>query len=135
MRLLLVEDDDDTAFMYKQRLERDEYQVDVAADAEQALRRARRVAYDLIYLDIRRPQLDGFAVLEKLRTRAANRHTPVVILSDLGQEELRARGRRLGTLEFLIKSKATLDELARAVGTLSRRSGTRSSFSRYPQAG
>jgi DNA-binding response OmpR family regulator len=134
LRLLLVEDDDDLIFIYKQKLERDEYQVDVAPDGKQALRMAASVDYDLIFLDIRLPNLDGFAVLEKLRARKATRHTPVVILSNLGQAELGARGQRLGALEFLIKSK-TPDQLAEQMESWSLPGGARGGLTGYAQAG
>ena len=121
LRVLLVEDDDDLVFLYRQKLEHDEYQVDVARDEEQALRMASGAAYDLIFLDIRLRQADGFAVLENLRSRGATRQTPVVVLSNLGTGDLRARGRRLGALEVLIKSAV--------VG------GARAGFTSYAQAG
>jgi CheY-like chemotaxis protein len=55
-------------------------------------------------LDIQLPKLDGFAVIEQLRAHDATRHTPVVILSNLSEAQLHERGRRVGVLDFLIKS-------------------------------
>ena len=112
LRVLLVEDDEAISAMYKHKLELDEYRVDLARDGEEGLRMALRAEYDLIFLDIQLPKLDGFAVLERLRARKSTRHTPVIILSNLGLPELRARGRTLGALEFLIKSHSTPGQLS-----------------------
>jgi CheY-like chemotaxis protein len=60
------------------------------------------IAPKSISLDLRK--LDGFAVIEQLRAHDATRPTPVVILSNLFEAHLHERGRRVGVLDFLIKS-------------------------------
>ena len=83
--------------------------------AETALEVAAAARPDLIFLDIKLPHLDGMAVLEALRAGEETRHTPVVILSSYGEDDLRERGLRLGALEYLIKSHVVPDEVSRAV--------------------
>jgi CheY-like chemotaxis protein len=70
---------------------------------------------DIIFLDIRLPKMDGFAVLEGLRGSETTRHIPVVILSNYGERELVERGLKLGALEYLIKSQTTPANLSRGV--------------------
>jgi DNA-binding response OmpR family regulator len=114
--VLLIEDDELTAEMYQQRLEHDGYRVIVAHDGEAGLAAARREAPDLIYLDLRLPGLDGFRVLEHLRANPLTRPTPVVILTNYSEPDLRARGLHLGALEFLVKAEVTPGQLSQSTG-------------------
>src|SRR5690242_13328536 len=104
LRVLLIEDDDAWADMYRARLTADGYTVTVASDGQQGLELARGEVPDLIYLDLRLPTKDGFEVLEQLRAAPPTATIPVIILSNYGEPELRARGLALGALEFLVKS-------------------------------
>ena len=107
VRVLFVEDDEAVADMYKLKLELDGYSVTVAADGESAVDLALQDPPDLVFLDIRLPTMDGFQVLEVLRSDDRTRYVPVVILSNYGEEELVDRGFKLGALEYLIKSQTT----------------------------
>src|SRR2546427_13050967 len=93
--------------MYRLKLELDGYQVIMAKDGEEGLRLAGEVRPDIVFLDIRLPKVDGFAVLQQLRSCEETRHVPVVILSNYGERELVERGIKLGALEYLIKSQTT----------------------------
>jgi DNA-binding response OmpR family regulator len=107
VRVLLVEDDQSVAQMYKLKLELDGYQVEVASDGEMALKMARGAPPDIIFLDIRLPKLDGFGVLKALRGDDRTRQIAVVILSNYSEREFVDRGLELGALEHLIKSETT----------------------------
>ncbi len=115
IRVLFVEDDPTVAQMYRLKLELDGYQVIMAKDGEEGLRLADEIRPDLVFLDIRLPKVDGFAVLEGLRSRDETRNVPVVILSNYGEQELVERGLKLGALEYLIKSQTTPANLSRGV--------------------
>jgi CheY-like chemotaxis protein len=107
VRVLFVEDDALVAQMYRLKLELDGYSVEVAADGLAALEKARSMQPDIIFLDIRLPQLDGLSVLEKLRADPETEHMPVVILSNWNEKELVERGIKLGALDHMIKSQTT----------------------------
>jgi len=107
VNVLFVEDDEAVADMYKLKLELDGYSVTVAADGETAVDLALKDPPDLVFLDVRLPSMDGFQVLEVLRSDERTRYVPVVILSNYGEEDLVERGFRLGALEYLIKSQTT----------------------------
>jgi CheY-like chemotaxis protein len=79
------------------------------------LRLATESLPDIIFLDIRLPKMDGFAVLEALRSGEQTKDVPVVILSNYGERELVERGLTLGALEYLIKSQTTPANLSRGV--------------------
>ena len=112
VRVLFIEDDPDIARMYRLKLEIDGYAVTVAADGEDGLRQARAEKPDLIFLDIRLPRLDGFHVLEELRSDRDTENIPVVILSNFGESEQVERGLKLGALEYLIKADTPPARLA-----------------------
>src|SRR5690606_29351001 len=92
--------------------------VDVAADGKTGLTRAASESYDVIVLDRMLPLLDGLKVLQALR--AMDDHTPVLILSALGDSDERVRGLRAGGDDYLAKPFA-LDELVARVEVLGRR--------------
>ena len=115
IRVLFVEDDPTVAQMYRLKLELDGYQVIMAKDGEEGLRLANEVDPDIVFLDIRLPKVDGFSVLEGLRSDDRTRNVPVVILSNYGEQDLVDRGLKLGALEYLIKSQTTPAHLSRGV--------------------
>ena len=115
VRVLFIEDDPTVAQMYKLKLELDGYHVTMAKDGEEGLRLANDAPPDIIFLDIRLPKMDGFAVLESLRGSDRTREVPVVILSNYGERELVERGLKLGALEYLIKSQTTPARLSGGV--------------------
>lgn len=115
VRVLLVEDDQEFAEMYRLKLEADGYEVQIAEDGEVGLRLAVDDPPDLLFLDIRMPRLDGLDMLERLRAEEKTKEVPVVILSNYGEDELRKRGFDLGALEWLIKANVTPSEVSSRV--------------------
>jgi two-component system, OmpR family, response regulator RpaA len=115
VRVLFIEDDPAVAEMYKLKLELDGYTVTVAKDGEEGLQMANQSPPDIIFLDTRLPKMDGFAVLERLRSEERTSEIPVIILSNYGERELVDRGLKLGALEYLIKSQTTPANLSRGV--------------------
>ena len=115
VRVLLVEDDAALTQMYRVKLERDGYTVQVAGDGEEALGLLERELPDLIFLDVRLPRMDGLTFLERLRAGDRTRDIPVVIVSNYSEEELVSRGLQLGALEYLIKSQTTPGQLSQGV--------------------
>jgi DNA-binding response OmpR family regulator len=115
VHVLFIEDDPTVAQMYRLKLELDGYKVTMAKDGDEGLGLARRLAPDIIFLDIRLPKKDGFSVLEELRAQVPTSTIPVVILSNYGERDLVHRGLSLGAQEYLIKSQTTPASLSRGV--------------------
>jgi DNA-binding response OmpR family regulator len=115
VNVLLVEDDPSVLEMYRLKLELDGYRVDTALDGEEGLRKAGDVSPDIIFLDIRLPKMDGLEVLRKLRAQEKTRNIPVIILSNYDEEDLVARGLRLGAHEYLIKARTTPASLSEGI--------------------
>jgi DNA-binding response OmpR family regulator len=113
--VLLVEDDPSVLEMYRLKLELDGYRVNTALDGEEGLKKAGELTPDIIFLDIRLPKMDGLEVLRKLRAQEKTRDIPVIILSNYDEEDLVARGLRLGAHEYLIKARTTPTSLSEGI--------------------
>lgn len=114
VRVLLIEDDEGIADLYRFRLAADGYVVTVAPDGEAGLARALAERPDLIFLDLRLPKLSGIEVLRRLRDDAATSAIPVVIVTNYDEPELRSQGLSLGALEFLVKADTIPAQLSEA---------------------
>jgi CheY-like chemotaxis protein len=101
--VLLVEDEDQLRRVMKDLLEREGYKVAEARDGAQALDEVDRSAPDLIMLDLNLPGLDGYGVLERLRSRSSTSAIPVIVLTAKGDEDNEVRVFQLGADDFLTK--------------------------------
>lgn len=110
--VLLIEDDQDIAEMYRRRLAADGLHVAVAADAESGLRRLHEDPPAVLLLDIRLPGEDGYHVLQAVRSEPTLAHIAVLMLSNYGEPSTVRRALELGASEFLVKSNTTPAEVA-----------------------
>jgi DNA-binding response OmpR family regulator len=117
-RVLVVEDNQDLAFGLRNNLEIEGYAVDVAADGPSGLAAARRLAPDLVVLDLMLPGMDGYRVLRLLRDEGFS--MPVLILTARGEEGDKVRGFRLGADDYVTKPFGVLELLARVEALLRR---------------
>jgi two-component system, OmpR family, response regulator len=118
MKLLLVEDDAETAAFLKRALGEAGHTVDHAATGRDGLLLAAGETYDVIVLDRMLPQIDGVAILRTIR--AAKVKTPVLMLTAMGGIDDRVEGLEAGGDDYLVKPFAFAELLAR-VGALARR--------------
>jgi two-component system OmpR family response regulator len=118
MKILVVEDDSETAAYLVKGLSESGYTVDRAEDGREGLFLATSGGYDAIVLDRMLPNLDGLALLGALR--AADISTPALILSALGSVDDRVKGLRAGGDDYLVKPFA-FSELAARIEALLRR--------------
>jgi two-component system OmpR family response regulator len=120
-RILVLEDDRETAEQLVDSLSNSGYQVDLAVDGIDGLRRGRSNEYAVMTIDRILPDLDGLIVLRQLREDGIG--TPALVLSALGGTNDRVHGLRAGGDDYLIKPFAFAELLAR-VEALARRSET-----------
>src|SRR5438067_4597366 len=120
-RILVVEDDPETAGQLVESLTTNGYQVDLAANGNDARSRGRAASYAVLTIDRMLPDDDGIAVMQQLRQDGIA--TPVLIISALGEVDERVRGLRAGGDDYLVKPFAFAELLAR-VEALARRSAT-----------
>jgi len=118
MKLLVVEDDRETAAYLVKGLSESGYAVDHSADGRGGLFLATAGHYDAIILDRMLPAMDGLALLGALR--GAEIRTPALILSALGSVDDRVKGLRAGGDDYLVKPFAFSELLARLEALLRR---------------
>lgn len=108
-RILIIEDEKPLANALKLKLTHAGYEVEVASNGEEGVEKLTSKSFNLALLDLVMPKLDGFGVLEQLK--AKNIKVPVIILSNLSQEEDVAKAKSLGAKDFFIKSDTPLAEV------------------------
>jgi two-component system OmpR family response regulator len=118
-RILVVEDDPETAGQILDSLTTGGYQVDLASTGNDALSRGAASDYAVITIDRMLPDIDGIAVMRQLRDDGVA--APVLIISALGEVDDRVRGLRSGGDDYLVKPFSFVELLAR-VEALGRRS-------------
>lgn len=128
MRLLLIEDDRDSADYLVKAFREAGHVADHAADGEEGLSLAETGDYDVLIVDRMLPKRDGLSVIGTLREKGNK--TPALILSALGQVDDRVKGLRAGGDDYLPKPYAFTELLAR-VEVLSRRGGGPSEEASY----
>jgi len=128
MRILIIEDDIETAAYLAKALKEAGHVADHAGDGDTGAAMALEGGYDVIVLDRMLPRRDGLDLVKELRGRGDR--TPVLILSALGQVDDRVTGLRAGGDDYLAKPYAFSELLAR-VETLARRSAPSESDAIY----
>ena len=94
------------------------YTVLSAQDGEEGLALVMAEKPDLVLLDLIMPKKGGFEVLSAIKADPATQHIPVVILSNLSQDEDRAKGKALGAADYFVKSSTDLSEVSKLVEKL-----------------
>jgi two-component system OmpR family response regulator len=118
MKILVVEDDQETAAYLKANLSSAEQFVDCAADGSAAWQMATTRDYDLLVIDRMLPLTDGISLIRNLRTHG--KRMPVLMLSALGEADSRVEGLDAGADDYLGKPFA-MNELKARIGALARR--------------
>lgn len=118
MRILVIEDDHDTAEYLVKGLKETGHQVDQANDGQSGLLIASTEDYDALIVDRMLPKLDGLGIIKTLRS--ANNLTPVIILSALGEVDDRVEGLKAGGDDYLVKPFAFSELQARLEALLRR---------------
>ena len=114
-KILFIEDDPLIVKIYTTRLTADGYQVLSAENGEDGIKLAETETPDLVILDIMMPKIDGFGVLEKLRANEMMKTKPILVYSNLAQEEEIKRAQTLGATEFIIKANLSPTEMVEKI--------------------
>ena len=117
-RILVVEDEPGIAMALEDDLKSEGYEVEVVRDGEDASRRAREQAFDLILLDVMLPRKDGFEICRELRH--AGVRTPIILLTAKAQEAEKVLGLELGADDYVTKPYSPRELRARIKAALRR---------------
>lgn len=116
--ILVVEDDTFLKTLIVQRLKREGFETKEAPEGKTALELLKDATPTLIILDLLMPGVDGYQVLEEIRKDPRLRGTPVIVLSNLGEEEHIERAKMLGADDYLVKAHFTLGEIVEKINKL-----------------
>lgn len=118
-RILVIDDDPNLTSTLKRGLGYEGFTVDTAGTGNRGLAIARDHAPDLVVLDVMLPELDGYQVLERIRT--ADAHLPVLMLTARDQATDQVRGLELGADDYVVKPFTFAVLVARIKALLRRR--------------
>ena len=114
-KVLIIEDDPFLSEMYSTKLVEENFEVEVATDGRDALKKVVETKPDLILLDIVLPKIDGFEVLEKIKQDQNLNKIKIIALTNLGQKEEIEKGFRLGVDDYIVKAHFTPTEVIHKV--------------------
>ena len=100
-RIVIAEDDEDLAFVLREALIRNQYEVEIAPTAGALLERLRAGAYDLVLLDVKLPDMDGLDALPRCRELAPE--TPIIVMTAHGTRQIAMEAITRGAYDFFTK--------------------------------
>src|SRR3989338_523683 len=106
-KILLVEDDHTLTEMYALKFKESGLELLLAADGLTGLEIAKKELPAVILLDIMMPKMDGFAVLTELKKDNSTKNVPVIMLSNLGQDNDIEKGKKLRANDYIVKASMT----------------------------
>lgn len=118
IKLLIIEDDLFLLNMYASKFELEGFEVIIAEDGEKGWKTAIKDIPDVILLDIMMPKMNGFEVLEKLKSDDKVSKIPVILLTNLSQRDEIERAMNLGAADFLIKAHFRPSEVVEKIKKL-----------------
>src|SRR5580658_5229779 len=118
--VLVIEDEDALSALLQYNLDKEGYNVTIAADGEEALLQIDEQLPDLVVLDWMLPKVSGVEVCRRLRTRAETRNLPIIMLTARGEESDRIRGLDTGADDYIVKP-FSMSELAARIRAVLRR--------------
>jgi DNA-binding response OmpR family regulator len=108
-KILIVEDDDSIAHMVSAAVQMAGYLSEISDNGRDALEKIQQNKYDLILLDVMLPKLDGFSVMESVRTE----EIPVIFMTARQEVSDRIKGLKMGAEDYIVKPFDSMELLAR----------------------
>ena len=112
-KILILEDEKPLAHALELKLTHEGYDVVTTDNGEMGISILEKEKFDLVLSDLIIPGVDGFGVLEVIKTKKMN--VPVIVMTNLSQEDDKKRAYDLGAVDFFVKSNSTLSEIVEGV--------------------
>jgi len=119
-KVLVVEDDHFLGTAYKAKFTKEGYDFRLATDGEEVAVVLKDFMPDVILLDLVMPRKDGFTVLAELKQDPRLKDIPVIVASNLGQQEDHERAKQLGAVDYITKSELSLDAIVEKISKYSK---------------
>lgn len=114
--VLVVEDEKPLAHALEMKLKHEGYTVKTVMNGEEAIAELKNPGYGMMLLDLIMPRVDGFTVLNEMKSKGIS--MPVIVLSNLGQEEDRTKAKELGAADYFVKSNTPIADIVTRVKSL-----------------
>ena len=119
-KILIVEDEEIVLGLLQKKLSQEGYEVSVARDGEEGLKKMTEIKPDLVLLDIIMPKMSGFEVMEEMQKDSGLKKIPVIVVSNSGQPVEIDKVRELGAKDWLIKTEfdpqEVIDKVVKQIG-------------------
>ncbi len=115
VKIAIIEDDQAISQMYRFKFEAEGYQVKTAGDGKIGLELAQSMKPDIILLDLMMPEMNGDQMLAKLRATPWGKHIKVIILTNMGEQEIPDSVKKLGVSGVILKADMTPRQVADTV--------------------
>lgn len=106
-KIAIIEDDPTISQMYRMKFEADGFDVRVANNGQIGIDIVKSFQPDIILLDIQMPEVNGAEALKQIRQSESSKTTPVIVLTNLGEEEAPQEMRSLGIHSYIVKANYT----------------------------
>ncbi len=106
-KIAIIEDDAVISQMYRMKFEAEGYEVQVAGNGRLGVELVEKMRPDIILLDLRMPEMDGAEALTQIRKHAWGKDIPVLILTNVGEEEAPSTLEHLNVLSYIVKADLT----------------------------
>lgn len=114
--IIVVEDESFLSKVLAERLEDEGFgRIDVAGNGEEALAKIKQHKPDIVLLDMILPKMNGFEVLEVMQADNALKKIPVLVLSNLGQDQDIEQAKKLGARDYIVKSNFSLQKVVEKI--------------------
>lgn len=107
VKIAIIEDDATISQMYRMKFEADGFDVRLASNGAIGVALVESFRPDVILLDIQMPEMDGAEALRRIRSHAWGKTIPVIVLTNLGEEEAPREMRSLGIQGYIVKANLT----------------------------
>ncbi len=116
-KIAIIEDDQAIAQMYRIKFEAEGYEVETAENGKLGLELSQNMKPDIILLDLMMPVMNGDEMLAKLRASSWGKDMKVVILTNMGEQEIPEDVKKLGVAAVILKADMTPRQVAELVKT------------------
>lgn len=106
-KIAIIEDDPTINQMYRMKFEAEQFDVQIASDGQAGISLVKSFQPDLILLDLQMPEVDGVTALREIRSHDWGKSIPVMIMTNLGEEESPKELKTLGISGYIVKADLT----------------------------
>lgn len=107
IKIAVIEDDSVIAQMYRMKFEAEGFEVQIAENGKLGVELCEKFRPNMILMDLKMPEMGGEEALGAIRTTTWGKHTPVIVLTNLGEEEAPKSLQTLGIHSYIVKAELT----------------------------